>query len=158
MTAAWLPARVDHTTITGNCVSCHNGTSATGKPGNHFVTTIDCASCHTVTAFTPARNYLHTGAGYPGTHAQQLGCTDCHTSNAQTVPYRFPNYVPNCASCHAGNFQSGPHKKYETPNTVNYTVSELRDCTGACHIYTNSTLTTIKERRPSEHRVSDGEF
>ena len=42
---------------------------------------------------------------------------------------------------------------------VRYTVGELRDCTGACHVYTDSTMTTIKENRPGpEHRISAGEF
>jgi hypothetical protein len=38
-------------------------------------------------------------------------------------------------------------------------VSELRDCNGACHMYTDSTLTEIKKNRPGpEHRVSDSDF
>ena len=50
-----------------------------------------------------------------------------------------------------------PHKKFENPDTK-YNVSELRDCSGACHIYTDSSLTTIEKTRNSEHRVSDSEF
>jgi len=34
----------------------------------------------------------------------------------------------------------------------------LRDCAGSCHIYSDATLTTIKERRSGEHRVSSGDF
>ena len=42
---------------------------------------------------------------------------------------------------------------------MNYTVSELRDCTGACHVYTDATMTTIQRSRPGpEHRVNGGEF
>jgi hypothetical protein len=43
-------------------------------------------------------------------------------------------------------------------NGVRYTVGELRDCTGSCHVYTDATLTTIRERRSGEHRVSAGEW
>ena len=39
-----------------------------------------------------------------------------------------------------------------------YTVQELRDCSGACHIYEDATLTTIKDFRASEHRVGDSDF
>ena len=39
-----------------------------------------------------------------------------------------------------------------------YTVGELRDCSGACHIYTDSSLSTISDRRNGNHRVSDGGF
>ena len=50
------------------------------------------------------------------------------------------------------------HKKYDSPSTVYYSVSELRDCAGACHEYTDNTLTTIKENRNGEHRATDGDF
>jgi hypothetical protein len=55
------------------------------------------------------------------------------------------------------DFRSGPHRKYVNPDTQ-YTASELRDCSGSCHVYTDATLSTILERRSSEHRVSDSEF
>jgi hypothetical protein len=40
-----------------------------------------------------------------------------------------------------------------------YTVAELKNCSGACHVYTDATMTTIARQRPGpEHRVTDGEF
>jgi hypothetical protein len=157
-TVAWLPATFNHSNISAGCSTCHNGTKATGKPPTHFQTTASCENCHRVAAWIPTINYIHSSPAYPGTHAQPLTCNDCHSSNSQSVPYRYAAYAPNCAACHAGDFKTGPHKKYGSPTTLNYTVSELRDCTGSCHVYTNSSLTTIKERRNSEHRVSSGEF
>jgi hypothetical protein len=42
---------------------------------------------------------------------------------------------------------------------VKYTVGELRNCSGACHIYRDSTLTTLETRRPGpEHRITDSGF
>ena len=42
---------------------------------------------------------------------------------------------------------------------VKYTVSELRNCSGACHTYTDSTLTKIlKSRAGPEHRITDTEL
>jgi hypothetical protein len=84
-------------------------------------------------------------------------CTSCHTANSETVTWPNAAYKPDCAGCHANDFESGPHKKQENPDAF-YTVSELRDCSGACHIYTDSTHTQIKEARPSNHRSSDNDW
>ena len=55
-------AVMNHTGITGNCASCHNGSTATGKPSNHFPTTLDCSTCHlSTTAFGPGTAMNHTG-------------------------------------------------------------------------------------------------
>jgi len=54
-----------------------------------------------------------------------LQCNDCHTSNAQAVPWPFPAYAPDCAACHASDYRPGPHR--------NASVSQLRDCAGSCH-------------------------
>jgi hypothetical protein len=140
--------------VTGSCASCHNGTSATGKPATHFQTALSCEECHSITGWTTVR-YTHNSAGYPGQHRSALDCTDCHRTNAQQVPWPNAAYQPDCAACHANDYESDKHEK--TPST-NYTVSELRDCTGACHIYTDGTMTTIDERRNSNHRVSDSSF
>jgi hypothetical protein len=153
-TVAWLPASFDHSAVIGSCSTCHNGTSATGKPPTHFVTTLQCDSCHNTVAWTPIR-FTHSSAAYPGDHRAAVTCLSCHTANSQTIAWRNAAYQPDCAGCHASRFVPGSHKKYETPTTVNYTVSELRDCSGACHQYTNSTLTTILVRRNSHHRPSD---
>ena len=102
---------------------------------------------------------MHTGLTYePLDHSANLACNACHGNNSEPVTWRNAAFAPDCAGCHAGNFRSDPHKKHENPD-ARYTVSELRNCSGACHIYTDSSLTTIKERRPGpEHRISDGSF
>jgi hypothetical protein len=155
-TLAWVPATFDHSAVTGSCASCHNGTSATGKPANHFVTTLPCEECHSITSWTTVR-YTHNSAGYPGQHRAALDCTDCHRNNAQQVAWPSPAYQPDCAACHANDYEADEHQKTQTPST-RYTVAELRDCEGACHVYTDSTMTTIAQRRNSNHRVSDSSF
>jgi hypothetical protein len=37
-------------------------------------------------------------------------------------------------------------------------VSELKNCAGSCHTYTNSTFTTIQRTRTGQHRSTDGGF
>jgi hypothetical protein len=153
---AWTPANMDHSLVTGSCSSCHNGTTATGKSPTHFVTSVQCNECHNTTNWLTI-NFNHTSANYPGNHNSSVTCINCHTSNSQTATWRNATYKPACAGCHANDYRTGPHKKYENPDAF-YSVSELRDCAGACHIYTDSTMTTIKTRRTGEHRASGGGF
>jgi len=154
---AWLPASFDHSLVTGSCSSCHDNVRATGKPSGHFVTSSECDDCHTTVAWLPL-SFVHRSPNYPGDHRQALLCTDCHGGNSTTVTWPFAAYQPDCAGCHANDFRSGPHRKTLTPETQ-YAVSELRDCTGACHVYTDTTLSTIAELRPGpEHRVSASDW
>jgi hypothetical protein len=158
-TAAWAPVTtMDHNQVLGSCSSCHNGTTATGQNPGHFNTAQDCGVCHSPIAWLPA-DYRHTGLAYePQDHRDNFACTECHQNNSDVVNWQYPAFQPDCAGCHAGDYKSGPHKKTENPDTK-YTASELRDCSGACHIYTDSSLTTIKESRPGpEHRISGGDF
>ena len=143
-------------TITGSCSSCHNGVFATGKSSGHFVTNIDCFECHGTQNWT-AIHFVHRSPSYPGDHSRGVACNDCHQSNSEQATWTAPNYEPDCAGCHVGDYKSGPHKKTENPDTK-YSVGELRDCTGACHIYTDQTLTTIKKSRSGEHRVNRGDW
>ncbi|MCP5069417.1 MAG: hypothetical protein GY946_22860 [bacterium] len=68
-----------------------------------------------------------------------------------------PAYQPDCAGCHASDFEQDEHKKVQSPRQY-YTVSELRDCSGSCHVYDDPSLTTIDDRRSRVHRARDGDF
>jgi hypothetical protein len=155
-TRAWSPATFDHSAVTGSCSNCHNGIEATGTPDGHFTSSSECDLCHTTNRWMPS-TFRHMSGNYPGDHSGNLGCTQCHTANNETVQWPFPSLQPDCAACHRSDYKPGPHKKYENPDTT-YTPEELRDCSGPCHTYTDATLTTIKKRRDSKHRVSDGGF
>ena len=87
-----------------------------------------------------------------------MGCVDCHQGNSEAVTWSSPAYRPDCAGCHANNYKQEAHKKTEVPRTITYTVGELRDCTGSCHLYTDDTFTTIKDARSGEHRARGGEW
>jgi hypothetical protein len=159
-TATFKGGTFDHQGINGGCASCHNGTTATGMGGNHFDTTQECNACHSTQNWA-ANEYMHLNNGYPGDHQGNVGCIDCHRNNDENISYPF-NYTdatgrPTCASCHANDYKEGPHKKSENPDTK-YTVSELRDCAGACHVYTNGNFNVIKKRRDNKHNTDDGDF
>jgi hypothetical protein len=155
-TVAWSPAGFDHSAITGNCGSCHNGSTATGKPPQHFVTSLDCDTCHLTGRWSPDV-FQHTSPLYPGDHAGNPSCQACHMANSQMATWSHPMYQPDCAGCHANDFEQDAHKKVDSP-TIFYTVSELRDCAGACHQYTDATLQNVEKMRNGEHRVTQGEF
>ena len=159
--------KFDHSQALGTCGACHDGTHKMGISGtildsktsiiaNHFITTQDCSSCHTTTNWTTLLNYTHVSATYVAHTAATnvTGCTSCHKQNNEKITFAQPGLVPNCAACHSTSFKPGSHLKYSTPTTVYYTFTELKDCTGACHTYTDQTLTKIKTSRPtnSHHR------
>jgi hypothetical protein len=156
-TTAWIPATFSHTGVApGSCATCHNGSTATGKSGTHFITTRACDACHTTTAWTPVR-YTHTSPSY-STHNSGVTCRGCHAGNNEVIAWKFGAYSGFCAGCHAGVFKPDSHKKTTSPTTILYTVAELKNCAGSCHEYTNNTFTTIKTTRSSKHRSTDGGF
>ncbi|MCP5145290.1 MAG: cytochrome c3 family protein [Gammaproteobacteria bacterium] len=156
-TLIWAPAiLVDHDEVQGTCMSCHNGDTAPGKGNGHFITTQDCDTCHTVISWVPI-NFTHSSGNYPGDHRRNLGCQDCHQTNAETIPWPSPGLAPFCAGCHESDFRSGPHLHYES-NGTRYTIQEIPDCTGSCHVYASPTNSTITDFRSNQHRVNASGF
>jgi hypothetical protein len=145
-------ARFDHSATTAPCANCHNGSSAAGKGPKHLVTNLPCDSCHRTVSWASA-TYRHMSATYPN-HGAAIACSQCHSANSQVVAWKFAAYKPDCAGCHAAEFRPQQHAKYLKPVPMNYTVTELKDCTGACHVYADRSLTTIQTRRPKAHRVN----
>jgi hypothetical protein len=152
-----IPGGFDHGSVTANCSSCHNDIFASGMPSGHFVTGLECSECHNTQTWGSIR-FVHRSSLYPGNHSGGVGCKDCHRSNSEQATWTTPNLKPDCAGCHFGDFRQGPHKKTETPRTYYYSAAELRDCTGACHIYTDDSFTQIQRSRSGEHRVNRGEW
>ncbi|HEX8778661.1 MAG TPA: hypothetical protein VF738_11145, partial [Rhodanobacter sp.] len=156
-TLAWTPALVDHSTFAGSCARCHNGSAAVGLSPGHFQTHLDCSSCHSYPLWSAVR-FVHTGASYPGDHRGALTCASCHTTNAERVVYAAPAYAGSCAGCHAKEYVAAKHPKI-AGGRVSYTVGELANCSGACHVYSDTTLTTIARSQPGpRHRVVDAKF
>jgi Cytochrome c3/Cytochrome c7 and related cytochrome c len=156
--AAWLVAKpaFDHSQAIGTCASCHTtGANPVGdvKSAGHFITTQACQVCHNTTLWTTLLPYSHASPAYInhffGTTAAT--CLTCHKQNNEKITYKSPGLFPDCASCHSDVYKPDPHNKY---GNVRYTFTELRDCTGACHIYTDQTLTKIQTNRATntKHR------
>jgi hypothetical protein len=159
-TLGWKPALIDHSTFTGNCARCHNNVAATGLPPNHFATHVDCASCHSYPDWSVVRFHHTATADYPSDHRVALTCQSCHTTNAEKVPYPAPAYAGTCGGCHAKNYVVPKHPKtVKGPGQLFYTVAELANCSGACHVYRDASLATIATSQPgNHHRVTDAAF
>ncbi len=80
----------NHTGVApGSCMTCHNGTRATGKPATHVPTSASCDSCHRTIGWRPA-TFSHTGVT-PGT------CVTCH--NGSAARGKSANHLPTTAAC-----------------------------------------------------------
>jgi hypothetical protein len=155
-TVTFSGARMDHATLTAPCASCHNGTTASGKGPKHFVTTVPCESCHRTVSWSSV-TYRHVSASYPN-HGATIACSACHAGNSQVVTWKFAASKPDCGGCHTDDFRPQQHVKSLKPVPMNYTAAELKDCTGACHIYADKSGTTIQTRRQRLHRVNGGSW
>jgi hypothetical protein len=153
-TATFVGGAFNHQGIVVSCATCHDGAIAIGQSGNHFETTQACDACHSTQGWAPI-DFTHQSINYPGDHNSNVGCISCHKNKRETINY--PSALPLCAGCHERDYEPGPHKWYENPSTK-YPVSELADCAGACHVYSDATLNTRVKTRNSEHRVSDRDF
>ncbi len=122
-TSTYVGARFLHTGVRpGTCSTCHNGSSATGKPAGHITTTQSCDSCHRSTAWKPA-GFNHAGVA-PGT------CNTCHGSTATGKPV---NHIPTTASCDTCHRTTG-----WLPTSFNHTGVAAGSC-ATCHNGTQAT-------------------
>ena len=116
----------------GNCASCHNNHTATGKPANHtngLRATEACDRCHRTTAWFP-NTFNHAGTAVAGMCATQchngvsaIGRPNSHSSglkatNPCDVCHRYSGWYPtfynhstiapgSCFTCHNGNTATG---------------------------------------------------
>lgn len=154
----------NHNLVTSmRCSQCHSGqfanAGAEGKGPGHFVTTAECDRCHTTApgwASTVA-TFRHQTANYPGDHNPGVTCASCHTTNSEVATWSNAALKPFCGGCHDRDYDPGPHDKTITPATQ-YNVTELKDCSGACHIYATPGGAISRTRNGPEHRVNGAAF
>ena len=67
------------------CATCHNGTTARGKPATHVPTTQPCETCHKSTTTFLGTTFTHTGI--------VTGCATCHngTHGARQTGHARPD-------------------------------------------------------------------
>jgi hypothetical protein len=134
---SFIPSIFNHTGITGNCVSCHDGNvnhvsaGALGKTPTHPATNADCGSCHAIGNNFTDGTFDHTGivnncsachgdnpTDTPVGPKKNIGhvqtnqdCSVCHVPGTfTTAVFSHAGIVDNCASCHDGNGAVGTVK------------------------------------------------
>jgi hypothetical protein len=148
-TVAWTGASFAHAaSAVGTCSTCHNGTTALGKPSLHIPTTAQCDTCHTnYTAFKPA-SMNHTGT------AGQ--CSTCHSGtyvalNALAKP-AGTGHIPTaaqCDTCHNNGFVSF------NPSPMNHLGTSAPLAAGNCSTCHSGTyLAQNAQTKPSTHVVT----
>ncbi len=81
-----------HAGVISNCISCHNGVLAPGKPSVHIASNNACENCHTTLAWLPAR-FDHRGVA--------TACAGCHNGiTAPGKPVRHVQTAQDCGACH----------------------------------------------------------
>jgi hypothetical protein len=148
-TATWAGAKTDHSSFTAatTCATCHNGTAATGKPGNHFPTTANCFACHNVSPalWTPTK-WNHTQV------AVAAQCASCHSGGYPPADGRPTNHIPyqtvalmaaaNCDACHKGSFTTWTNGRLH----ANYSLS-----TGCFSCHTGAYLSAVGKPNTATH-------
>lgn len=93
--STWAVTRFDHSGVMGTCKKCHNSVTATGKTVNHVQTNASCDDCHITVAWIPAR-FDHSGVSG--------SCFSCH--NGVTATGKSPSHHRSsntCEDCHSTN-------------------------------------------------------
>lgn len=134
-TYSWLGATYVHSPSppTQACATCHNGSTALGKPAWHMVTTGACDSCHP-TAITSIPLSFVGGVGAPdhtGFAVTSCATGACHNgSNAKGLSAgHIPTGTLSCGYCHA-KFGGAVTTFY--PGTMDHTQVASTRCY-ACH-------------------------
>ena len=128
-TERFVPAiGVDHNEVIGGqitgselgglCITCHNGTVATGKTANHITSDDSCGSCHSTDVFMPVVivdhvsvlghcSSCHSGTVATGKGVEHLDTTDacdaCHSSKTwqADIVINHNDVLGACVNCHA---------------------------------------------------------
>ena len=130
-TFAWIPTAFNHAGVAqGTCTSCHNGTSAIGRPASHSSSPVkaqkSCDSCHRTSGWYPTFfdhiaipagtcATCHNGVSATGKTSSHTGtkgtlsCDTCHTTSAWLpAGYNHAGVAPgSCVTCHNGVSATG---------------------------------------------------
>src|SRR5215475_10627004 len=164
--SAWRDLRfIDHTQTNAPCTTCHNGTTALGKPANHMATAWGCSDCHKSTvSFGGAAIIMdHTGItapcaschngvaalGKPANHVPtSASCDTCHKSTTTWAGATFTHAATdtNCSSCHNGSGATG----LSTPPHIPVAGVQCSNC----HVNTAPSFVTYTMGVPGHASVS----
>jgi len=161
---ASLSSAFVHPDNSANCVSCHDGSIATGQIDNHLSTSNNCESCHQITAWLPVVSFDHDSAigscsschngllvsGKPINHMNTTNlCEDCHRDRSWVPVVRVDHTATlgSCFSCHnRRNAEGKPVNHISSDNrcdnchvtqTWSQVVMDHSNVTGSCSLCHN---------------------
>ena len=155
---SWTLVRMDHSSITADCFTCHNNTVQDGKPLDHIESSNNCEECHITIAWTPA-GFDHEGISNncirchnnviaqgktPDHYPTSDNCEECHSTRAWT-PAGFdhpPESAGRCTECHSGD-KPADH------------VTTTDQC-DVCHYTTNWSTIKSYDHKPGTAYVGHG--
>ncbi len=120
----WLISKIDHSALSGTCVSCHNNIFSGGKHEMHLVTQGSCEACHATNTWEQIANFdhqlvtgtcisCHDGTRMIGKSIDHLvtsnNCDACHTTTMWTMVQvvNHDEIHGACESCHNGSSATG---------------------------------------------------
>ncbi len=120
----WAGARIDHESVVGTCIDCHNNINSTGRPSDHVQSVDECHECHTTrrwkqsgfdhTVITGNCYSCHNGTTATGkSEKHRLSnnqCADCHqVQNWKSKTFNHKDIGSACLGCHKDILPQKPH-------------------------------------------------
>jgi len=120
----WLGARIDHDSVIGTCIDCHNNIVTDGRTSDHIQSADDCQECHTTrrwkqsgfehTVITGNCFSCHNGSTAKGKHKKHRlsnnQCGDCHhVKNWKPKTFDHKGIKKGCLNCHQDILPALPH-------------------------------------------------
>ena len=98
-TFTFVGSKYDHTNAISDCVNCHNGVTAPGKPTAHIVTSQPCENCHTpvITPGWPSPTSF-LGATFDHSTIAGAACSSCH-GPMPGIMAKPATHIPTAAAC-----------------------------------------------------------
>ncbi|VAW96652.1 hypothetical protein MNBD_GAMMA22-1032 [hydrothermal vent metagenome] len=168
----WVGARIDHDSVVGTCIDCHNNIVTSGKEPDHVQSVDDCEQCHTTRRWkqsgfdhdviTGNCFSCHNGSTAKGkSEKHRLSnnqCDDCHqVKNWKSKTYDHKKTDTACLNCHQDILPVKPHpqnnkcQKCHSPNKKwqqsRYKHEKTSKFCVSCH----------KNRKPTNHFIIDNE-
>lgn len=103
----WAGARIDHASVVGTCIDCHNDIVTTGKPSDHISSVDECHECHTT------RQWKQSGFDHIVITGNCFSCHNGSTAKGKSKKHRLSNN--QCDDCH--HVKNWKHKKFDHRDT-----------------------------------------
>lgn len=164
----WVGARIDHESVVGTCIDCHNNVAITGRPSDHIQSVDECQECHTTrrwkqsgfdhTVITGNCFSCHNGSTAKGKHEKHRlsnnQCNDCHhVKNWKNKSFDHKNIKSGCLSCHQDVLPKLPHPQNNKCEKCHSPQKKWQQIRFEHEKSTKFCVTCHKNRKPVDHFI-----